>query len=285
MELQLQQISDLQKETWNRFSPGWRKWDDFTMDFLRPMGDEIIYSLKLKETDTVLDVAAGTGEPGLTIASIVRCGKVIITDLAEGMLEVAEDNAVKKGITNYETFACDVSELPFEDETFDAVSCRFGFMFFPDMLLAVKEMARVLKPGGKIAASVWGKPEKNFWITATMSILNKNLNLPAPPVNAPGMFRCSEPGFLADLFKQAGLKNITEKEITGKVNYGSNAAYWNFMNDVVAPVVSAMSKAENGTKEKIMNEVFGLLDEKHPGNKAALDYGSIVVAGEKQKVS
>jgi len=135
---------------------GWRKWDDFTMEFLRPMGEEIIRALDLKDTDKVLDVAAGTGEPGLTITSIVKKGKVIITDLAEGMLDVARDNASKKGITNYETLACDVCELPFADETFDVVSCRFGFMFFPDMLLAAKEMARVLKPRGRIATSVWG---------------------------------------------------------------------------------------------------------------------------------
>lgn len=281
MELQLEQIREQQKETWNKFSPGWRKWDDFTMDFLRPMGEEIIRSLKLKDTDTVLDVAAGTGEPGLSIASIVKSGKVVITDLAEGMLEVAHDNAAKKGITNYETVACDVCELPFEDETFDAISCRFGFMFFPDMLMAAKEMARVLKPGGVMATSVWGGPEKNFWITATMSTLNKNMQLPAPPPVAPGMFRCGNPGFLADLFKQAGLKNISEKEITGKVNYGDNDTYWNFMNDVVAPVVAAMNKADDAMKLKIKKEVFELVDQKYPDKKAALDYGAVIVCGEK----
>lgn len=281
MELQLEQIREQQKETWNKFSPGWRKWDDFTMDFLRPMGEEIIRSLKLKDTDTVLDVAAGTGEPGLTIASIVKNGKVVITDLAEGMLEVAHDNAAKKGITNYETVACDVCELPFEDETFDAISCRFGFMFFPDMLMAAKEMARVLKPGGVMATSVWGVPDKNFWITATMSTLNKNMQLPAPPPGAPGMFRCGNPGFLADLFKQAGLKNISEKEITGKVNYGDNETYWNFMNDVVAPVVAAMNKADEAMKLKIKKEVFELVDQKYPDKKAALDYGAVIVCGEK----
>lgn len=281
MELQLEQIREQQKETWNKFSPGWRKWDDFTMEFLKPMGEEIIRSLNLKDTDTVLDIAAGTGEPGLTIASIVKNGKVVITDLAEGMLEVARDNAAKKGITNYETVACDVCELPFEDETFDAISCRFGFMFFPDMLMAAKEMARVLKPGGVMATSVWGVPEKNFWITATMSTLNKNMQLPAPPPGAPGMFRCGNPGFLADLFKQAGLKNISEKEITGKVNYGDNDTYWNFMNDVVAPVVAAMNKADEAMKLKIKKEVFELVDQKYPDKKAALDYGAVIVCGEK----
>jgi ubiquinone/menaquinone biosynthesis C-methylase UbiE len=281
MEPQLEQIREQQKEIWNKFSPGWRKWDVFTMEFLKPMGDEIIRSLKLKETDTVLDVAAGTGEPGLTIASIVKNGKVVITDLAEGMLEVARDNATKKGITNYETVACDVCEMPFEDETFDAISCRFGFMFFPDMLMAVKEMARVLKPGGMIAAAVWGTPDKNFWVTATMSTINKHMQLPPPPPGAPGMFRSGNPGFLADLFRQADLKNVTEKEVNGKVNYITTDNYWNFMNDVVAPVVAAMSKADDATRSKIKKEVFELVDQKYPGKRAAIDYGAVIVCGEK----
>ncbi len=281
MEPQLEQIREQQKETWNKFSAGWRKWDDFTMEWLKPMGDEIIRSLKLKDTDIVLDVAAGTGEPGLTITTIVKNGKVMITDLAENMLEVARDNATKKGITNYETVACDVCELPFDNETFDAISCRFGFMFFPDMLMAAKEMARVLKPGGRLAAAVWSTPDKNVWITAIMGTINKNMQLPVPPPGAPGMFRCGSPGFLAGLFKQAGLKNVSEKELTGKLNCGTNDNYWNFMNEVAAPVVGAMSKADNAMKEKIKKEVFDLVDQKYPDKKAALDFGTVIVYGEK----
>jgi ubiquinone/menaquinone biosynthesis C-methylase UbiE len=281
MELQLEQIREQQKQTWNKFSSGWKKWDDFTMNWLRPMGTEIISSLNLNDTDTVLDIAAGTGEPGLTIATIVKNGKVVITDLAADMLAVARENAQKKGIKNYETITCDASELPFEDNSFDAISCRLGFMFFPDMLMAAKEMVRVLKPGGKIATSVWGIPDRNVWITATMGTINKNILVPAPPPGSPGMFRCATPGFLAGLFREAGLKNITEKEIGGKMECGDNNTYWNFMNEVAAPVVAAMSKADDEMKEKIKKEVFEVIDQKYPDKKAAIDWGAVIVYGEK----
>ncbi|MFI5237708.1 MAG: class I SAM-dependent methyltransferase, partial [Ignavibacteriales bacterium] len=197
MEQQLVEIRNQQKESWNKFSPGWKKWDDLTMEFLKPMGDEIIRLIKPKGSDVALDVAAGTGEPGLTIASMLNGGKVIITDLAEDMLAIARENAVRRGIKNIETRACDVSEMPFENETFDAISCRFGFMFFPDMLMATKEMARVLKQGGRIATSVWNVPEKNFWVTATMGTISKNMDLPAPPPGSPGMFRCAKDGLIS----------------------------------------------------------------------------------------
>ena len=79
METQLTQIRDQQKEVWNRFSPGWKKWDELTMEFLKPMADEIIRLLKPKDNDIVLDVASGTGEPGLTIATMLSGGKVVAT--------------------------------------------------------------------------------------------------------------------------------------------------------------------------------------------------------------
>ena len=122
MQPSLEQIRDQQKESWNKFSPGWKKWDELNMEFLRPMGDEIIRGLKLRSDDIVLDVAAGTGEPGLSIAEIVKNGKVISTDLAEDMLGVARSNAERRKLLNFETKACDVCELPFADQTFNAIS-------------------------------------------------------------------------------------------------------------------------------------------------------------------
>ena len=281
MRDQLKQIREQQKESWNKFSSGWKKWDEMTMDFLKPMGDEIIRLLNPRNHDLILDVAAGTGEPGLTIASMLTDGKVIITDLAEDMLTIARENAAKRGIKNIETIACDVCELPFADNTFDAISCRFGFMFFPDMLLAAKEMVRVLKPGGRIATSVWNVPEKNFWVTAIMVTIGRNMELPVPPQGAPGMFRCAGEGFISGLFLEAGLKNISEREVNGKMNCKTTDIYWNMMTEVGAPIVAALSKADDAMKEKIKKEVFQTVNQKYPDGKVFIDTGAIVIYGEK----
>lgn len=281
MEAQLVQIREQQKQIWNRFSPGWKKWDDLTMDFLKPFGDEIIQLIEPKGVDVVLDVASGTGEPGLTIATRLRGGITVVTDISEGMLEIARENAARRGIKNLKFTACDVSELPFPDNSFDAISCRLGFMFFPDMLLAAKEMVRVLKPGGRIATAVWNVPEKNFWATAVLSVINKNIQVVPPLPGAPGLFRCSKSGLIADLFKQAGLKNISEKEVSGKLNTGSTEAYWNFMTEVVAPVVAALSNADAATKEKVRNEVFESVNQRYPNTRVAIDCNALVIYGEK----
>lgn len=146
MEEHHHQIREQQRASWDKFSGGWKKWDNLTMEFLAPVGDAIVRSLAPRGSHVVLDIAAGTGEPGLTIASMLDDGHVVITDLSENMLEIARENASRRGITNIRTQACDVCELPFDDNSFDSISCRFGFMFFPDMALAANEMVRVLNP-------------------------------------------------------------------------------------------------------------------------------------------
>ncbi len=281
MEQQLEEIREQQKASWNKFSPGWKKWDEITMDFLRPMGDEIIRLINPKGTDVVLDIAAGTGEPGLTIATMLKGGKVVITDLSDDMLEIARENAASRDIKNIETKACDVCELPFADNTFDAISCRFGFMFFPDVLLAAKEMVRVLKPGGRIAVAVWNVPEKNFWITATMGTINKNMELPPPPQGAPGMFRCAKDGFISGLFSQTGLKNISQKEVAGRLNSKTADVYWEMMTEVAAPVVTALSKADDAMQAKIKDEVYSALNQKFPDGNVNIDSSALVIYGEK----
>ncbi|MBI1343479.1 MAG: methyltransferase domain-containing protein [Terrimonas sp.] len=281
MEPQLQEIRDQQKNSWNKFSPGWKKWDEMMMDFLKPMGDEIIQKLELKEGDLVLDMASGTGEPGLTIAKTVKNGKVILTDLSDGMLEVAKENASRQGIHNIETHICDVCELPYPDNTFDAISCRFGFMFFPDMQMAASEMVRVLKPGGRLATTVWYLPERNFWVTAIGGTINRNMQLTPPPPEAPGMFRCAKNGMILDIFKKAGLSNITETEVAGLLKCGTADVYWNIMTDVAAPFVSALSKADDAMREKIKKEVFELIHQKYSDGKVMIDSCALLIAGQK----
>ena len=281
MEAVLEDIREQQKQSWNKFSPGWRKWDELTMDFLKPMGDEIIRLLHPAGKDQVLDIASGTGEPGLTIATMLDGGKVVITDLADHMLEIAAEKTAKRGITNIETQLCDVCELPFPDNSFDAISCRFGFMFFPDMQLAVNEMYRVLKPRGRIATAVWNVPEKNFWVTAIMGTINRNMELPPPPPGAPGMFRCAKEGLIAGMFREAGLKHVSEKEVSGQLRAGTTDNYWNMMTEIGAPIVAALSKADAAMRSRIQSEVYDLVNQKYPDGKVHIDCSALVIYGEK----
>lgn len=281
MEEQRKMIREQQRMSWNKFSPGLKKWDQLFMDFLKPMGDELIERLDPKNGDFVLDVAAGTGEPGLTIASMLNGGKVILTDISENMLDIARENAQIRGLKNVEFLACDVCELPFPDNTFDAISCRFGFMFFPDMQLAAKEMARVLKPGGKLATSVWNVPDKNFWVIAMTEAIQRNMELPVVPGGAPGMFRCAGEGFISDLLVQAGLNNVHHKQINSKLACGTAEVYWDLLTDVAAPMVSALNSADPALRLIIKSEVYKALEEKFPEGDVRIDASALVISAEK----
>lgn len=267
-------IREQQKRSWNTFSPGWKHWDDFTMRFLQSQGDRIMEDLALQTHHTVLDIASGTGEPGLSIASRVKDGFVTAIDLSEGMLQIAREKAAAKGIKNFETQVSDVSELPFKDESFDAISCRLGFMFFPDMEIAAQEMVRVLKPGGKLALTVWGEPQHNLWITALVGAIKRNLEMPTPPAGAPGMFRCAQEGFMTDLFTKAGLSGGQESTILGKMHCHSFYEYWSFMNDVVPPIVAVFKDADPEIVKKIQTEVYDLLNERIPGEEKDISFGA-----------
>jgi SAM-dependent methyltransferase len=148
------------------------------------------------------------------------------------------------------------------------------------MQLAANEMARVLKPGGKIAVSVWNVPEKNFWVTSIMGTINRNMELPPPPPGSPGMFRCSKPGLMKEIFEKAGFREVTEKEVASKLRIGTVDRYWEMMTEVGAPIVAALSKADDAMKEKIKKEVFEQITQRYPGD-VALEASAIVIAARK----
>jgi ubiquinone/menaquinone biosynthesis C-methylase UbiE len=255
------QIRDQQRETWDKFSAGWKKWDAMVLGWIAPFGEAMIRHANLREDSNVLDIAAGTGEPGLTAAARVPRGRVTVTDLAEHMLAVATEKAVQRGLRNVETRVCDAGALPFADASVDAVLCRFGFMFFPDVAVAAREFARVAKPGARICAAVWGEPPKNPWATTIMGTIARHVDMPAPPPGSPGLFRCAPTGYMRAVFAEVGLRDITEEEVSCDMVIDTPERYWGFMTDIAAPVVAGLAKADEAARERIRAEVLDLARE------------------------
>jgi ubiquinone/menaquinone biosynthesis C-methylase UbiE len=257
----LDQIRDQQRDTWDRFAAGWKKWDAVVLRWIAPFGEAMIQRANLRRDSKVLDIAAGTGEPGLSAAALVPRGRVILTDLAERMLEVAADSAARRGLHNVETRVCDAAALPFTGASFDVVLCRFGFMFFPDVAVAARELARVTKPRARICAAVWGEPAKNPWATITMGTIARHVAMPTPPPGSPGLFRCAPAGFMRAAFAQAGLRDIVEEEVSADMIHDTPESYWEFMNDIAAPVVAGLARADESTRDRIRTEVLHLASQ------------------------
>jgi ubiquinone/menaquinone biosynthesis C-methylase UbiE len=276
-----QTVRDEQKERWNTVSNGWKKWNEFTMNFLKPMGNAIIKALDIKINDVVLDIASGTGEPAFSIAAIAKNGEVYATDLSEEMLTIARNYADEHDINNIEFKVADVSDLPFKDNFFDKISCRMGFMFFPDMQLAANEIFRVCSDGGKVAISVWAAPENNDWSTTMTTVLSKHIEFSNPLADAPGMFRCAKPGLIKRLFENAGFKNIKEETISGKLDFGTAENYWLNRTEMSESTISSLNKIDEATRNKIKNELIAACNNKLTNGRLIFNYASLIISAEK----
>ena len=281
MHEQLHTISDEQKKKWDTVSHGWRKWNEFTMNFLKPMGDAIIQALEIKSNDVVLDVASGTGEPAFSIAAIAKNGQVCATDLSEEMLTIAHTYAGERGIKNIEFKVANVSNLPFKNNFFDKISCRMGFMFFPNMQLAANEMFRVCRDGGKVAICVWERPENNDWATTMTQALSNHIEIPQPSLDEPGMFRCAKPGLIKQLFENAGFKNVQEDTVSGKVDFGTAENYWLNRTEMSESTISLLNNANEATYKKVKDELFTACNKKFSGGKLLMQYASLIISAEK----
>ena len=245
------EIRDVQRATWARCSPGWDKWDRVIRDQLGSVGSAIIASLGIADDQQHLDIAAGTGEPGLSIARLSPKGRVVLTDLAPEMLEVAARRAEAEGLTNAETKVCSADDLPFGTAEFDSVSVQFGYMFFPDVAKATAEFVRVLRPGGRVCSSVWVRPEANPWTSIVMQAIAAEVELAPADPDGPGMYRCAAPGYVSALYDAAGMHDIVEWDVDVELVTTSPLQYWEVISEHVSAAVMALDQVDVTTRERI----------------------------------
>ena len=250
------QIRDGQRETWAGLSAGWEKWDSIIMDQLGPVGTAMIERLDIADDQQHLDIASGTGEPGLTVARLAPRGHVVLTDLAAEMLDIATRRANAQGISNFETRVCSADDLPFGDATFDSVSVRFGYMFFPDVAKATAEFVRVLKPGGRLCSSVWVKPEENPWTAVVMQAIAAEVVLAPPDPDGPNMFRCAAPGYVSALYEAGGLRDVAEWDVDIELVTRSPTQYWEMISEHVSLAVAALHQVDELARERIARSVI-----------------------------
>lgn len=259
MSVAADSLRDRQRIIWDQFAAGWKKWDAELLDWHSPFGEAMLEDAALRPDFRVLDVAAGSGEPGLSAAALVPGGDVVLADISAGMLHVAEEKAAARGVTNVSFRVCDAADLPFEDGSFDAVLCRFGLMFFPEMRTALGEMVRTARPGARISAAVWGRAAANPWASLILGTLAQHTELPRPAAELPGLFRCAAPGFMTRMFQDAGLGQVTERTVSTDLVHASPESYWEFMIDIATTVATGLAKADREARALIRSDVFHML--------------------------
>jgi SAM-dependent methyltransferase len=128
------------------------------------------------------------------------------------MTAIAAERAEALGLRNVRIRELDLEQIDEPDRSYDVVVCREGLMLVPDPARAAREIARVLRPGGRVAVAVWGAPARNPWLAVVFEAVGAQLGVPMPPPGLPGPFSLDDPVRLGGLLTAAGL---TEVEVSG----------------------------------------------------------------------
>jgi len=237
------ELTEQQKATWTAAASAWEKWDSWIEDNMRDISEWLCRAAGVAPGRHMLDVACGTGHPAVLIATrVAPGGRVMATDLSPEMVEVSRRKARRLGVHNIEFREMDAQALQFDDQAFDAATCRLGLMLCPDPVRAAAQVQRVLKPGGTFALAVWDVPAKNGLFTTLTAVLNEFVPAPPPEPTAPGPFRLAAPGELERVLRGAGFSDVTIESRPKVFRYRSLDEFWNAQTDLSTPLRTAIAK-------------------------------------------
>ena len=204
--------------TWEESSKYWNKHQASIERMFAPLTTALIDAAQIKSGDHVIDIGGGSGQPSLSIAPIVgNEGSVAYTDPSLGMVETARDAAARRGLSNIQFHKAPAHELPLAKDTFDEAVGRLSVMFFPDVEAGLREIIRVVKPGGRVSLLVWSSKESNPFFSSVTEVLDRFIPPEPEDEDAPGAFRFAHPRKLANLMAAVHLTHIEERLFDFKI--------------------------------------------------------------------
>ena len=260
--------SETTRDAWDKIATGYDRTNTPTQMWV---GNEGLRRAGLRAGMKFVDVAAGSG--ALSIPAARLGAQVLATDQSLAMLEHLDARALKEGLT-IETRVMDGHALELQDNAFDVAGSQFGVMLFPDMPRGIREMARVVKPGGRVLMNVYGDPHKieffGFFVGAIQSVVPSFEGPPMDPLPLP--FQLQDPERLRQELTKAGLQQVSVETITEKTAFESGEHMWDWLvhsNPIVGEVLGHL----NLTADQLVvirKTLDGMLRERAGGSGPAV---------------
>ena len=251
-----ERLKNEQKRDWDAAAAGWKKWWPVLERAAQPVSNRLVELARIGAGARVLDVATGSGEPAVTAARrIAPGGRVLAVDQSPGMLKIARERAQTLGISNIEFRESDGEALTITDRDFDAVLCRWGLMFMPDLDRALSGFHQRLVAGGRIAVAVWSTPDKVPMISIGADIVRKLANLPPPPAGALEPLRLADTKILSDALARSGFKDITIDRMPVTFEFDSAADFTKMREEVSSAFRGLLARQSAELRHQILAAV------------------------------
>jgi SAM-dependent methyltransferase len=253
---QLEAARQQSRAVWDARAPGWHARREAIWKSSQPVSEWMIRRLDPQPGDTVLELAAGLADTGFMAARRVgETGRVIVTDFAPEMVAAARRRAEETGVKNAEFRMLDAERMDLETDSVDGVLCRWGYMLMIDPAKACVETRRVLRPGGRLALSVWAARELNPAIFLAGRVLVELGHYPRPDPEEPGAFVMADPERVRQLVMGADFTEPEIEEVPFRWRFANQDAYWRFLAEAAgsfSPVLQALSpEAQDKVWERV----------------------------------
>jgi ubiquinone/menaquinone biosynthesis C-methylase UbiE len=259
---------------------GWDKavhsYEQYWKRQLEPAQSRLLEMAALRQGERVLDVACGTGLVTLRAAARVGgAGAVVGTDIAENMVQRARMLATQQHIDQATFARMDAENLQVPDSVFDVAMCALGLMYVPAPLQAVREMHRVLRPGGRAVAAVWGQRACCGW-AEIFPIVDARVQSEVCPL----FFQLGTQDTLLQTFQAADFKDVVSERLCTMLRYDTpEEAYGAAFAG--GPVALAYSRFDARTRAAAHAEYLVSIAPYRTGNGYAIPGEFVVVRGNK----
>ena len=277
-------VRETQRANWTVSAPGWVQRREDMRETTRPVTDRLIAAAAVAPGMKVVDLACGVGDPAFPIAAIVGpSGSVLGLDLTPAMVDAASSFAREHGVVNVEFRAIPSEvELGLDAERFDAATCRFGLMFMADPSGAARSLGDALKPGGRIAVSTWGPPERVPFMTLPNQILGQYVPAPPPDPDARTPFTIPTEADLSAVLSKAGFIDVSVQTFETVMNSSpSPEAYWDSIAGASGMVERALAALTPEQRAAAREDALFALRERFPDGGVSLGGQVLIGAGVK----